>query len=203
MKSADIHNVRDSAHDNGTCVHPDDSCPALSPSPSRDPEEANNVATSNYALGVQVIADWHDYEKWHDPSMFPIPPFSGAQEEELRRLITEALDAKDSRSAPSQEAFAALRDAAEANLAWSVAEDLSLGSFQARMELCSYSQWLTRKALGELSDYQGVPRLLLDPASMSVELARCNVDSCKALVREALEVAAQRKQSALADGGEK
>jgi hypothetical protein len=34
----------------------------------------------------KIITDWHDYEKRHDPSMMPIPPFSGAQEEELTRL---------------------------------------------------------------------------------------------------------------------
>lgn len=87
-------------------------------------------------------------------------------------------------------AVVALTEAAQANLAWHVAEELSIGSFQARMELCNYAQWLTRKALGDLSDYEGVPRLLLDTQTFSVDIARCDVEGCKALVREALDLAA-------------
>jgi hypothetical protein len=93
-------------------------------------------------------------------------------------------------------AHSALVEAAQANFAWHIAEQLSLGSFQARMELCGYSQWLTRKALGEVSDYQGVPRLLLDQSTMNVELERRDVDGCKALVRETLAEAALAQKGA-------
>lgn len=50
------------------------------------------VATVDaYEVAQKVITDWHDVEKWHDPSMTPIPPFTGAQEQELARLIAEAI----------------------------------------------------------------------------------------------------------------
>lgn len=51
---------------------------------------------SNAEIAQEVITDWHDYEKWHDPSMMPIPPFSGAQEEELSRLIESAISTAQS-----------------------------------------------------------------------------------------------------------
>lgn len=46
-----------------------------------------------WSVAQQVIADWHNVDKWHDPSMMPIPAFSGAQEQELTRLIAEAVGA--------------------------------------------------------------------------------------------------------------
>jgi hypothetical protein len=59
-------------------------------------------------IAQQVIADWHDVEKWRDPSMMPIPAFSGAQEAELTRLIAERLNNFD-------EAVSALKQIAAFN----------------------------------------------------------------------------------------
>lgn len=67
--------------------------------------QMRTAGLSNETIAGVVITDWHDSEKWHDPSMMPIPPFSGAQEGELTRLITEALDEKDRAAAQVREAL--------------------------------------------------------------------------------------------------
>lgn len=87
------------------------------------------------------------------------------------------------------DACAALAAAAKANFAWHIAEEKSLGSFTARLELCNYSQWLTRKALDQVGEYSGVPRLLLDPGSLSAEIVRATVEECETLIRDAVALA--------------
>lgn len=57
--------------------------------------------------------------------------------------------------------------ALEANALWFKAESECLGTFHERMDLCSYSEFMTEKALahvrGELfeKEWQGVPRLII------------------------------------------
>lgn len=117
----------------------------------------------------------------------PLCRFGYGKAEECHALfLTEAGNAYEA----NQSELVALRTAAEANLAWNLAEELNLGSFQARMELCSYSQWLTRQALGANAEYKGVPRIVLDLETVEARLVRCDVEGCKALVREVLERAA-------------
>lgn len=76
--------------------------------------------------------------------------------------------------------------AAEAHLAWTWAEDQhDLATFSERMELCSYAEWLTRRAVDKASgaaageEYVGVPRLIVWP---SVYLDRADADRAKAIV---------------------
>lgn len=56
-----------------------------------------------------------------------------------------------------------LREALEACELWHRAETETLGTFHDRMELCSYSEWITKKALGLPCDeeWEGVPRIVL------------------------------------------
>jgi len=55
-----------------------------------------------------------------------------------------------------------LKDAVEANIAWFNAENNNLGSFNDRMDLCKYSEWASRKAIGQdIGEFQCVPRLIL------------------------------------------
>jgi len=60
-----------------------------------------------------------------------------------------------------------MQAALEAHAAWADAEHESpkmSTTFHERMDLCSYSEWLTDKALGRPHDenWHGVPRLILD-----------------------------------------
>jgi hypothetical protein len=67
--------------------------------------------------------------------------------------------------------------AARACRAWHVAEEKYLGTFNERSELCSYSEWLTRKALAAVDGvpfdepYQGVPYLYLTLGGVHIERA--------------------------------
>ena len=54
--------------------------------------EELGVTPEAFDRAAKVIADWHEVERWGDPSRNEIPAFSGAQEQELKRLIAEALD---------------------------------------------------------------------------------------------------------------
>jgi hypothetical protein len=84
--------------------------------------------------------------------------------------------------------------ACRAHLAWELAErDMSI-TFQARMELCNYAQWLTRKALGEVADYVGVPRIILQ--SFSPKLVRADEKQCEAIVAEMLARAEKSPRTA-------
>lgn len=62
-----------------------------------------------------------------------------------------------------REENAALRHASQANLDWHESENKSLGTFWERVELCDYSQWCAKKALGLPCDeeYPGIPKLVL------------------------------------------
>lgn len=58
-----------------------------------------------------------------------------------------------------------LREAVQANVAWFDAEnDHSYTSFQDRMDMCSYSEWISRKALGLpcKEEWEGVPQIVLN-----------------------------------------
>lgn len=73
--------------------------------------------------------------------------------------------------------------------AWHRSESQSLGTFNERMELCNYSEWLTRKALsaalGEPFDepYEGIPHLLLTPG-LGVHLHRATAEDAAEIARE-------------------
>lgn len=55
-----------------------------------------------------------------------------------------------------------LLTAVEAMVRWFVAEDQHLGTFHDRMDLCAFTEWTARKALGqEVGEFKGVPRLIL------------------------------------------
>jgi hypothetical protein len=62
--------------------------------PEKYPLNASELGVSveSFMRAGKIIADWHDVERWDDPSRREIPAFSGAQEQELKRLIAEALD---------------------------------------------------------------------------------------------------------------
>ncbi len=55
-----------------------------------------------------------------------------------------------------------LRQAAEAMVLWFDAEGKNLGTFHQKMDLCKYSEWCARKALGqEVGEFEGVPQLVI------------------------------------------
>jgi hypothetical protein len=62
---------------------------------------------------------------------------------------------------------ALLIEAIEANARWFKAENETLGSFHDRMNLCSYSEFMTAKALAHVrgeafeQEWQGVPRFII------------------------------------------
>ena len=80
--------------------------------------------------------------------------------------------------------------ALEACWAWHVAESKGLGSFDARMELCNYSEWCVRRALASVygqpfnEPYQGVPHLMIDVGPLDCHLARANEEIAAKLVKE-------------------
>lgn len=86
---------------------------------------------------------------------------------------------------------AELLAACEAHAAWQWAEENhEIASFQWRMELCCYAQWLTARALqksqGEepMDDYRGVPRLGMywDSDGISVDIERGTETACQEVV---------------------
>lgn len=80
--------------------------------------------------------------------------------------------------------LAAAEKAIRACHAWHVAEHNSIGSFDARMELCNYSEWLVARWLGLApAEYIGVPRMTLFP----VEINRCTEENAEELVAAAFE----------------
>ncbi|NPT59712.1 hypothetical protein [Paraburkholderia elongata] len=95
-----------------------------------------------------------------------------------------------------------LLQAAEAHAAWAYAEEgHGLNStFNERMELCNYAEFLTNNALALMrgeelpAEYEGIPRIVvrfplayLDRAD--AEQARASVDRLLAAYREALRIA--------------
>lgn len=80
-----------------------------------------------------------------------------------------------------------MRAALQANEVWHIAEDKSLGTFHQRVELCNYSEWITRKALaadgGAPFDepFQGMPRILIDVMTFTPRLERIDEDQAKEL----------------------
>jgi len=70
----------------------------------------------------------------------------------------EAVLAAPTGYAPS---YADLLEAVKAYMMWHIAEDKNLGTFHAKMDLCSYAEWAGKKALGLPHDeiWRGVPRL--------------------------------------------
>ena len=62
---------------------------------------------------------------------------------------------------------ALLIEALEAHELWNEAEDKHLGTFHQRMDLCSYAQFMTEKALAHVrglafdKEWAGVPRLVI------------------------------------------
>ena len=68
-----------------------------------------------------------------------------------------------------------MQKALEAHERWFEAELEHQGTFQQRMELCCYAEWLTRQALARVrgesftEEFQGVPRLILKPFSRDKE----------------------------------
>lgn len=60
-----------------------------------------------------------------------------------------------------------LLEAVRACMAWFVAEDEFLGTFDERVDMISYSEWACRKALGLpcSAEWKGVPRIVIRPTS--------------------------------------
>jgi Lar family restriction alleviation protein len=76
--------------------------------------------------------------------------------------------------------------------AWHIAEQQGLGSFQARMELCNYSEYMVERVLlGGDKPYEGVPRIRLFP----VELVRDSAERCERLVAEVFAQLCATKRS--------
>jgi hypothetical protein len=59
--------------------------------------------------------------------------------------------------------YADLLEAVKAYMLWHVAEDKNLGTFHAKMDLCSYAEWAGKKALGlpHAPEWKGVPRIAI------------------------------------------
>lgn len=78
---------------------------------------------------------------------------------------------------------ALMRKALRAHRAWHAAEDeihRNLTTFNERMVLCNFAQWLTAKVFGHAEDYNGVPRLVV--IWPRVEIRREEVAEAEALV---------------------
>lgn len=95
----------------------------------------------------EVIADWHDYKKWRDPSMMPIPPFSGAQEDELKRLIVAALRSvpvewQPIASAPHGQRILALVGGKPEWVYGAVGDEQQEWTFDDTGELCHPTHWM-------------------------------------------------------------
>ena len=54
-------------------------------------------------------------------------------------------------------------EAVKAYMIWNLAEDKNLGTFQDKMDMCSYAEWAGKKALGLPHDkeWKGVPRIAI------------------------------------------
>ena len=66
----------------------------------------------------------------------------------------------------ANEPIGRLREACKAMVAWFDAENKHLGTFRDRMDLCKYTEWTARRALGQdVWEFAGVPRLLLQIAN--------------------------------------
>lgn len=61
--------------------------------------------------------------------------------------------------------YADLLEAVKASCLWALAEQEHLGSFNTRLDLCSYAEWCCDRALGRPhdSEWHGVPRIVLTP----------------------------------------
>lgn len=59
--------------------------------------------------------------------------------------------------------YADLLEAVKAYMLWHIAEDKNLGTFHAKMDLCSYSEWAAKKALGlpHEPEWRGVPHIVI------------------------------------------
>ena len=84
----------------------------------------------------------------------------------------------------------AARKAIRAHHAWALSEKSKLSglvSFQAKMELCNYAEHLTGVAMGDCSEYVGVPRMTID-LDLCPRIERCDVENCESLIDEVFEV---------------
>lgn len=88
----------------------------------------------------------------------------------------------------STEQFDLAVKALRAHRAWDLAERTNIGTFHDRMELCNYAQWLTEKTLRlidgepEGEPFEGVPRLLLNPATFVVDRVTIDEGAAQSLV---------------------
>jgi len=64
-----------------------------------------------------------------------------------------------------------LLEAVQACMSWFIAESESLGTFNERVDMCSYSEWACRKALGLpcKDEWEGVPRIVIRPTNGGAE----------------------------------
>ena len=79
------------------------------------------------------------------------------------RLVDENLELRQE-VAELEAEVERLREAVEAEVAWHDAEDNpKTSTFGERMDLCHYSEWLAKRALGRdvPAEYEGIPRLVL------------------------------------------
>lgn len=80
--------------------------------------------------------------------------------------------------------------ACEACEAWHLAEKHTLGTFHQRMDLCAYSEWLTKKSLAKsrgvefTEEFEGVPRILIHLQSFTPRLERIDEDQAKQLCED-------------------
>ncbi len=68
------------------------------------------------------------------------------------------------RATDAEDGVKLLREAVRAHNAWFLAETKNLGTFQDRMNLCSYAEWTGKLALaGESEPFEGVPQIIVFP----------------------------------------
>lgn len=98
---------------------------------------------------------------------------------------------------PSPNDVDLMRQALRAHRAWHAAEEeihRNLTTFNERMVLCNFAQWLTAKVFGHAEDYNGVPHLVVWPI---VEIRRDEIEEAQALVEKVMTaVEAARDQQA-------
>jgi hypothetical protein len=105
-------------------------------------------------------------------------------------LVESLLSSPTDQIAPLVSRIKALEEAARACHAWHVAEDRGLGTFQQRMELCHYSEYLTEQVLlGGDTPYEGVPRITLFP----IEIQRDTAEQAEAIIAEVFALLSQPK----------
>jgi hypothetical protein len=82
--------------------------------------------------------------------------------------------------------------ACRAHLAWELAEESreEIATFNERMDLCNYAQWLTRQALGGTEEFSGVPHIFISVRPLGAEIGRLTIQKCEELIERIFQATA-------------